>query len=56
MHKNGNSKDCKFIRSCDNESSKFDIRKWYVINDQNNADYGEGKESATTVKHNNNRC
>ena len=30
--------------------SKFVTRKWYVINDQNNTDYGEGNESATTVK------
>ena len=34
----------------DNESSKFATRKWYVINDQNNTDYGEGNESGTTVK------
>ena len=26
----------------DNESLKFATRKWYVINDQNNADYGDG--------------
>ena len=26
----------------DNESSRFATRKWYVINDQNNTDYGEG--------------
>ena len=34
----------------DNESSKFATRKWYVINDQNNTDYGEGNESGTTAK------
>ena len=33
-----------------NESSKFATRKWYVINDQNNTDYGEGNENGTTVK------
>ena len=27
-----------------NESSKFATRKWYVVNDQNNTDYGEGDE------------
>ena len=32
------------------ESSKFATRKWYVINDQNNADYGEGNESGTNVE------
>ena len=33
-----------------NESSKFATRKWYVINDQNNTDYGEGNEDSVTVK------
>ena len=37
-------------RDADNESSKFATRKWYVINDQNNTDYGEGNEDSTTVK------
>ena len=34
-----------------NESSKFATRKWYVINDQKNTDYGEGNEDSTTVKY-----
>ena len=29
---------------------KFATRKWYVINDQNNADYVEGTEDSGTVK------
>ena len=33
----------------DNESSKFTTKKWYVINDQNTTDYGEGNEDSTTV-------
>ena len=33
-----------------NESLKFAIRRWYVVNDQNNTDYGEGNEDNTTVK------
>ena len=32
------------------ESSKFATRKWYVINGQNNTDYGEGNEDSTTIK------
>ena len=32
------------------ESSIFATRKWYVINDQNSTDYGEGNESGATVK------
>ena len=34
----------------DSESSKFATRKWYVINDQNNTNYGERNEDGTTVK------
>ena len=38
------------LGDADNESSKFATRKWYVINDQNNTDYGEGNEDSVTVK------
>ena len=38
------------LGDADNESSKFATRKWYVINDQNNTDYGEESEDGTTVK------
>ena len=38
------------LGDADNESSKLPIRKWYVINDQNNTDYGEGNENGTTAK------
>ena len=30
----------------DNESSKFATRNGYVINDQNNTEYGEGEENS----------
>ena len=40
MYKNGNSKDCKFT-----ESSIFVTRKFYVINVQNNGQYGRGNEN-----------
>ena len=33
-----------------NEFPKFSPRKWYVINDQNNTDNGEGNKASTTVK------
>ena len=32
------------------ESSKFSTREWYVINDQNNGQYGRGNENDATVK------
>ena len=38
------------IANFDNEYSKLPTRKWYVINNQNNTDYGEGNEDSTTVK------
>ena len=34
--------------NADCESSKFATRKWYLINDQNNTNYGEG--NGATVK------
>ena len=38
------------LGNADNESSKFATRKWYVINDQSNTDYGNGDENGTTIK------
>ena len=34
----------------DNESSKFAARKWYIINDQNNGQYGRGNGNDSTIK------
>ena len=33
------------LNDSDNESSKFATRKWYIINDQNNGQYGRGNET-----------
>ena len=38
------------LNDTDNESSKFATRKWYVINDQSNGEYGEGNENVSTMK------
>ena len=43
-------KIANLLGNADNVSSKFAARKWYVINDQNNTDYGEANENGTTVK------
>ena len=43
-------KNVNLLGDSDNESLKFSTRNWYVINDQNNTDYGEGNENITTVK------
>ena len=38
------------LSDSDNESLKFATRKWYIINDQNNGQYGRGNENDSTVK------
>ena len=38
------------LNDSDNESSKFPTRKWYIINDQNNGQYGRGNENDPTIK------
>ena len=43
-------KIANLLGDADNKSSKFATRKWYVISDQNNTDYGEGNEDSITVK------
>ena len=34
------------LNDSDNESSKFAAKTWYVIDDQNNTEYGEGNDSS----------
>ena len=38
------------LKDSDNEYSKFATRKLYVINDQNNGQYGWGNENDATIK------
>ena len=38
------------LNDSDNEFSKFATRKWYIINDQNNGQYGGGNENDSTIK------
>ena len=38
------------LNNSDNESSKFATRKSYVVNDQNNGQYGRGNENDATIK------
>ena len=33
------------LSDSDNESSKSATRKWFIINDQNNRQYGRGNEN-----------
>ena len=43
-------KIANLLNESDNESSKFATRKWHIINDQNNGQYGEGGENNSTIK------
>ena len=36
------------LNDSENESFKFATRKWYIINDQNNGQYGRGNENDAT--------
>ena len=38
------------LNDSENESSKFATRKWYIINDQNSAQYGRVNENYSTIK------
>ena len=38
------------MANADNKSSKFSRRKWYFINDQNNADYEERNEDRPAIR------
>ena len=38
------------LNDTDNEYSKFAIRKWYAINDQNNIEHGEGNKDDSSIK------
>ena len=42
---NGKSKDNQFIDKSDTDSKHFATKKWYVINDENNTNYGVNKDT-----------
>ena len=46
-----NQKIVNLLNDSENESSRFATRKWYIINDQNNAQYGRGNENDATIKY-----
>ena len=45
----GTQKIVNLLNDSENESSKFATRKWYIINDQNNGQYGRGNDA--TIKY-----
>ena len=38
------------LEESDDEVLKFAARKWYIINDQNNGQYGKGGENDSSIK------
>ena len=40
------------LEDSDDEVLKFATRKWYIINDQDNGQYGSGDENDSTIKFN----
>ena len=38
------------LNESDHESSKFVTKKWYVINDKNNTEFGEGYKDDSSIK------
>ena len=38
------------LNDSENDPSKFSTRKWYIINDQNNGQYGRSSENDSTIK------
>ena len=43
-------KIANLLNDSNNESSKFAATKWYIINDQNNGQYGRVNENNSTIK------
>ena len=40
------------LENSDDEEVNFQTKKWYIINDQNNGQYGKGNENDSTIKFN----
>ena len=40
------------LESSDDDELKFQTKKWYIVNDQNNEQYGKGNENDSTIKFN----
>ena len=43
-------RNVNLLNDFDSESSKFATRKWYIVNDQNNGQYGRGNENDSAIK------
>ena len=46
----GTQKIVNLLDNSNNQSSKFATKRWYIINDQNNEQYGRGRENDSSIK------
>ena len=46
MYKNGSTKIVNLLEESDDDILKFQTRKWFIINDQNNGQYGKMEMTA----------
>ena len=49
-YKTETQKISDLLNNSDNESSKFATRKWHIITDQNNGQYGRGNKNDSIIK------
>ena len=42
----------KLLEQSDDDELKFQAKKWYIINDHNNGQYGKGDQNDSTINFN----
>ena len=52
MYKNGITKNLNLLDHEDEDDPRFETKKWYIVNDHNNGNYGQGDDVQSTVKFN----
>ena len=52
MYKNRITKILNLLEQSDDDDLKFQTKKWYIINDQKNGQYGIGGQNDSTIKFN----
>ena len=52
MYKNRITKILNLLKQSDDDDLKFQTKKWYIINDQKNGQYGIGGQNDSTIKFN----
>ena len=52
MYKNGITKNYNPLEQTDHNVLKIQTKKWYIVNDQNNGQYGKGDQNDSTIEFN----